>query len=233
MRGPLSTVGQECDGRMAYDEYVPVLLNCRGRSCLIIGGGKVAERKALTLLNARASVHIVSPVLRSEALQRLAKSKVLQWTDRKYRPNDLDGAFLVHAATDDSQLNMKIAEDADSLGILANVASNGEAGTFIYPTVMRRGRLTLAISTSGAGPKVSHDIRERLEEQFGPEYEDYLDLLYRMRSMIREEVESAEVRRRLLDKVYRMDVLSEIRRGGYVPWNSDKIKLWIENNQEE
>lgn len=145
----------------------------------------------------------------------------------------MDGAFLVHAATDDSQLNMKIAEDADSLGILANVASNGEAGTFIYPTVMRRGRLTLAISTSGAGPKVSHDIRERLEEQFGPEYEDYLDLLYRMRSMIREEVESAEVRRRLLDKVYRMDVLSEIRRGGYVPWNSDKIKLWIENNQEE
>lgn len=218
---------------MAYDDYVPVLLNCRGRSCLIIGGGKVAERKALTLLNAGASVHIVSPVLRSKTLERLAHEKVLQWTERKYRPDDLDGAFLVHAATDDTTLNLKIAEDANSLGVLANVASNGGAGTFINPTVMRRGRLTLAVSTSGAGPMVSQDIRERLEEQFGPEYEDYLDFLYEMRSRIREEVESDDVRQRLLRKVYHMDVLGEIRRGGYVPWDSDKIKLWIENNQEE
>lgn len=219
---------------MAYDDhYVPILLNCRGRLCLIVGGGKVAERKADTLLNAGASVHIVSPILRSEKLQRLANEKALRWTKRKYQSDDLTGAFMVHAATDDSMLNLKIAEDADRLGVLVNVASNGEAGTFINPTVLRRGRLTLAVSTSGAGPMAARGLRDDLEEQFGPEYEDYLDFLYRMRSIIREEVGSADARRRLLHKAYRMDMLGEIRREGYAPWSEDKIKQWIANNQEE
>ncbi|MHA2858471.1 precorrin-2 dehydrogenase/sirohydrochlorin ferrochelatase family protein, partial [Paenibacillus lautus] len=66
-----------------------------------------------------------------------------------------------------------------------------------------------------------------------PEYEDYLDFLYSMRSMIKDEVKSADARRRLLQKAYRMDMLGEIRRGGYVPWSPDKIKQWIEKNQEE
>ena len=82
---------------------------------------------------------------------------------------------MVHAATDDAKLNLKIAEDADRLGVLVNVASDGEAGTFINPTVLRRGRLMLAVSTSGAGPMAARDIRDELEERFGPEYEDYLD----------------------------------------------------------
>lgn len=220
--------------RMAYDDhYVPVMLNCRGRLCLIVGGGKVAERKAVTLLNAGAVVHIVSPLLRSEKLQRLESEKTLRWTKRKYQSDDLIGAFMVHAATDDSELNLQIAEDADRLGVLVNVASNGEAGTFINPTVLRRGRLTLAVSTSGAGPMAAREIRDELEDQFGPEYEDYLDFLYKMRSIIREEVKSADARRRLLHKAYRMDMLGEIRRGGYVPWSEDKIKQWIANNQEE
>ena len=125
--------------RMACDDhYVPVMLNCRGRLCLIVGGGKVAERKAVTLLNARAVVHIVSPLLRSEKLQRLESEKTLRWTKRKYQSDDLIGAFMVHAATDDSKLNLQIAEDANRLGVLVNVASNGEAGTFINPTVLRR-----------------------------------------------------------------------------------------------
>ncbi|WP_145038567.1 bifunctional precorrin-2 dehydrogenase/sirohydrochlorin ferrochelatase [Paenibacillus sp. Y412MC10] len=218
---------------MTHDHYVPVLLNCRGRLCLIVGGGKVAERKALTLLNAGASVHIVSPVLRSETLRHLAGEKALQWTERKYRPDDPAGAFMVHAATDDAKLNLKIAEDADRLGVLVNVASDGEAGTFINPTVLRRGRLMLAVSTSGAGPMAARDIRDELEERFGPEYEDYLDFLYRMRSMIKDEVKPADARRRLLQKAYRMDMLGEIRRGGYVPWSPDEIKQWIEKNQEE
>ena len=165
--------------RMACDDhYVPVMLNCRGRLCLIVGGGKVAERKAVTLLNAGAVVHIVSPLLRSEKLQRLESEKTLRWTKRKYQSDDLIGAFMVHAATDDSKLNLQIAEDANRLGVLVNVASNGEAGTFINPTGAT-GRLTLAVSTSGAGPMAAREIRDELEDQFGPEYEDYLDFYIR------------------------------------------------------
>ncbi|KOR88190.1 precorrin-2 dehydrogenase/sirohydrochlorin ferrochelatase family protein [Paenibacillus solani] len=214
-------------------QYLPVLLNCKGRSCLIIGGGKVAERKAIHLLDVGASVHIVSPVLRSETLQRLANKNVLRWTKREYQADDLTGVFLVYAATDDSKLNLEIAANADRLGVLVNIASHGEKGTFITPAVLRRGRLTLAVSTSGAGPRAARDILQQLEEQFGPEYEEYLDFLYEMRTMIKQEVACKDARSRLLDKVYGIDLLGEIRLGGYEPWNADKMKQWIEINREE
>lgn len=214
-------------------QYLPVLLNCKGRLCLIIGGGKVAERKAIHLLDVGASVHIVSPVLRSETLQRLANENILKWTQREYRADDLTDAFLAYAASDDSELNLEIAANADRLGVLVNIASHGEAGTFISPAVLHRGRLTLAVSTSGAGPRAARDILHQLEEQFGPEYEEYLDLLYGMRTMIKQEVACKNARSRLLDKLYGMDLLGEIRLGGYEPWNADKMKQWIEMNREE
>jgi len=214
-------------------QYLPVMLNCKGRLCLIIGGGKVAERKAIHLLDVGASVHIVSPVLRSETLQRLANENVLKWTPREYQADDLTDAFLIYAATDESMLNLEIAADADRHGVLVNIASHGEKGTFISPAVLRKGRLTLTVSTSGAGPRAARDILHQLEEQFGPEYEEYLDSLYEMRTMIKQEIACKEARSRLLDKLYGMDLLGEIRLGGYEPWNADKMKQWIEINREE
>lgn len=218
---------------MSDSMYVPVMLKCDGRLCLLVGGGAVAERKAAALLDAGASVHIVSPQLKSGQLRRLADEGAVRWTSRAYEPGDLQGAFLVYAATNDDALNKTIALEADRLGIWVNVASDGEAGSFISPAVMRRGRLTLAVATSGAGPAAAVRIRQQLEEQFGREYEEYLDILYSMRSAIKAQVESAETRKRLLDRLYRLDILGDIRRGGYESWNTEKIKLWIENNQEE
>lgn len=123
---------------MTQDQYLPVMLNCKGRLCLIIGGGEVAERKVTSLLNAGASIHIVSPVLHSGTLQRMANEHVLKWTQREYQADDLKGAFLVYAATDDRKLNLEIAANADELGVLVNIASDGEAGTFISPAVLHR-----------------------------------------------------------------------------------------------
>lgn len=217
---------------MTQDQYLPVMLNCKGRLCLIIGGGEVAERKVTSLLNAGASIHIVSPVLHSGTLQRMANEHVLKWTQREYQADDLKGAFLVYAATDDRKLNLEIAANADELGVLVNIASDGEAGTFISPAVLHRGRLTLAVSTSGAGPRVARDIIHQLDEYFGPEYEEYLDFLYEMRTMIKREVPCKAARSRLLHKVYGMDLLGKIRLGDYEPWNADKMKQWIEINQE-
>ncbi|GAB6929341.1 bifunctional precorrin-2 dehydrogenase/sirohydrochlorin ferrochelatase [Paenibacillus sp. JCM 10914] len=218
---------------MAYDNNIPILLNCRNRRCLIIGGGRVAARKASTLLDVGANVHIVSPVIKSESLQQQVDRGQLRWDQRTYGADVIQGAFLVHAATNDAKLNLIIAEDAERLGILVNVSSDGGRGSFTNPTVMRRGRLILAVSTSGAGPIASMRIRDQLEEQFGEAYESYLDVLYRIRATIKSVVSDEEIRRRLLDQAYRLDILGEIERGNDEPWSTDRIKLWIENNQEE
>lgn len=209
------------------------MLNCEGRLCLIIGGGKVAERKASALLEAGARLHLISPELRSSRLAEWAESGIIQWTARAYREGDLNGAFLVHAATNQLAVNATIAEDANRLGILVNVASDGGSGSFTNPAVLRRGRLTLAISTSGAGPLASVTIKEQLDRQFGDEYEEYLDFLYMMRAAIRNQVESPEERKGLLQKLYRMNKLEDIRRGDYTSWNPEKIKQWIAQHREE
>ncbi|SMF89266.1 precorrin-2 dehydrogenase / sirohydrochlorin ferrochelatase [Paenibacillus uliginis N3/975] len=212
--------------------YVPVMLNCEGQTCMIIGGGLVAERKVDMLLAAGALVHIISPLI-SESLLQLVDSDQIEWTSREYRDGDLKGAFLVHAATDVPTVNEAIAAEARQLGVMVNVASSGESGNFINPAVMKRGRLTVAVSTSGAGPLAAVDICSRLEKQLGDEFEPYLEFLYTMRCAVKKEVSSVSVRRKLLRKIHEIDILQDIRRGSYTPWSPEQIQQWISHNQEE
>lgn len=212
--------------------YVPVMLNCEGKNCLIIGGGPVAERKAETLVEAGADVHIVSPKL-SGRLIAMAEEAVARWTCREYKEGDLEGAFLVYAASSSPEVNGRVAAEARRLGIMVNVASEGEAGDFISPAVLRRGRLTVAVSTAGAGPAAAVNLCRRLEEELGDEFEVYLDFLHELRAAVKEKVQSPTARRRLLRKIVEIDILQDIRRGDFVPWSPDKIDRWITHNQEE
>lgn len=212
--------------------YVPIMLNCKGKTCMIIGGGLVAERKVDTLLGAGALVHIISPLI-SERLLHLVNSGQIQWTCREYKDGDLKGVFLVHAATDVPAVNESVAAEAHRFGVLINVSSNGESGNFINPAVMKRGRLTVAVSTSGAGPLAAMELCNRLEEQLGDEFEPYLEFLYNMRSAIKREVLSPSERQRILRKIHELDILQDIRRGSYTPWSPEQIRQWINHNQEE
>ncbi|WP_054956394.1 precorrin-2 dehydrogenase/sirohydrochlorin ferrochelatase family protein [Paenibacillus dakarensis] len=212
--------------------FVPVMLNCEGQKCLVIGGGKVAERKIRALLDAGALVHIISPDL-SEWLHQLSGSGQVQWICRPYEPGDIKGAFLVHAATNDPEVNEMVALEARKLGVLVNVSSSGESGTFMNPAVIRRGRMTVAVSTSGAGPLAAKRICRRLEEQLGDEMEEYLEFLYTLRSAVKEQIESGSERRKILRKIYEVDILQDIERGSFTPWTSEQIQLWISHNREE
>ncbi|KKO51325.1 precorrin-2 dehydrogenase/sirohydrochlorin ferrochelatase family protein [Paenibacillus sp. DMB20] len=213
-------------------QYVPVMLNCEGKSCLIIGGGPVAERKAETLIEAGAAVHIISPNL-SGRLISLAEEGVVRWTCREYREGDLEGAFLVYAASFPPEVNGKVAAEARRLGIMVNVASDGESGDFISPAVLRRGRLTVAVSTAGAGPAAAVNLCRRLEEELGDEFEMYLDFLHELRVAVKEKVRSQTARRKLLRKIVEIDILQDIRRGDFIPWSPEQIDQWITHNQEE
>lgn len=212
--------------------YLPILLDCEGRRCVAIGGGVTAERRIRSLLDAGAIITMISPDV-TEGLAILAEKGRLIWLKRHYAPGDTRGAFLVYAATDDASVNEQIAQEARERGILVNVASRSEAGTFITPGVLRRGRLTVAVSTSGSGPGAAIRVKRQLEELLGQEYEPYLDFLHSMREEIKQREANADIRRRLLRRLEGLDVLNEIREGTFKEWGPEVIEAWIADNRED
>ncbi|GAB6991422.1 precorrin-2 dehydrogenase/sirohydrochlorin ferrochelatase family protein [Paenibacillus pini] len=213
-------------------DYLPVMLNCEDRLCIVIGGGNVAERKVHSLLKSSACVRVISPKL-TEGLEELHHEAQIEWIQRDYSHGDLYGGFLAYAATDRQVVNEAICHEAHSQGILVNVVNDSDAGNFISPSVLRRGRLTLTVSTSGAGPLVAAEICSRLEDEFGEEYELYLEFLWRIRKTIKEQVTQPDIRQRLLKRLQRLDVLDQLRNGTFQEWDTERIHSWIANNQEE
>lgn len=212
--------------------FLPIMLNCEGQQVVVIGGGAVAERKVSGLLEAGAVVKVISPSL-TDTLASLAKKGLMTWHDRAYAPGDLRGAFLVYAATNDRAINEEIALESRQLGIHVNVASHAEAGDFITPGVVRRGRLTVAVSTSGAGPLAAAKIKSMLEEALDVAYEPYLDFVHTMRTRIKEKESSAEVRGRLLRKLGALDVLNEMKNGSFIAWSPEDMDAWIDDHRVE
>ncbi|OMD98690.1 siroheme synthase [Paenibacillus odorifer] len=212
--------------------YLPIMLDCEGQLCVVIGGGVVAERKVSGLLEAGAAVKVISPSL-TDPLDSLAEKGLLIWMDRTYAPGDLRGAFLVYAATNDRAVNEEVARESRRLGIHVNVASHAEAGNFITPGVVRRGRLTVAVSTSGAGPLAATKIKNVLEKALDAAYEPYLDFVHAMRTRIKEKEPSAEVRGRLLRKLGALDVLNEMSKGTFIAWSPEDMDAWIAEQRVE
>ena len=164
--------------------YFPVFLDVRRKKCVVIGGGQVAFRKIRTLLDCGASVTVISPVLHPD-LSELANKKSIQVIRRSYKSRDLKGAFIVIAATGTKETNRKVAKEAGRVGALVNVVDDPEPSDFIVPSVVRRGDLTIAISTGGMSPALARKIRTRLEDSFGEEYALLVSLVEEVRSTLR------------------------------------------------
>ena len=218
---------------MSAKKYLPIMLDCSGRSCLVIGGGAIAERRVLALLEAEARVTLISPEVTEELSRRLQSEQII-WLQRSYKQGDVAGAFLVYAATSDQQLNNEIAEEASRMGVLlVNVSSDGERGSFIQPSAFRRGYLQIGVSTGGASPGLAADICTQLEEVYGEEYEQYLDFLYEMRREIKLQVKTPALRVKLIKRLRQMDLLDAFRQGTHQAWTKEQITNWITHNQGE
>lgn len=165
--------------------YYPVFLNVRGKRCVVVGGGEVALRKAKALLERGALVKVVSPTLCPE-LKRLAKIKIISTLSKAYEPDDLKGAFMVIAVTDESNTNKEIADEARRQKILVNVVDNAEQSDFIASSCLHRGNLSIAVSTAGKSPALARKVRSRLEQYFGEEYASLTDLIGGVRSELKE-----------------------------------------------
>ncbi len=165
--------------------YYPVSLNIRGRKCLVIGGGQVAVRKVAGLLEHGAVVEVISPELCPELAELAAKREITAFT-REYRAGDLEGAFVAILATDDSRVNREAVAEAGKRAVLVNVVDRAEESDFIAPSYLRRGDISIAISTSGKSPALARKLRIRLEEEFGEEYARLASLLSAVRAEVLE-----------------------------------------------
>ena len=149
--------------------YYPVFLNIKGRKCAVIGGGQVALRKVTILLEHGAKVKVISLELCPE-LASLAEKKRISVLNREYRNGDLKGVFVAIAATDSSIINQQVAREAREKSALVNVVDDASNSDFIAPSIVRRGEITIAISTSGQSPALARKLRTKLEKEFGKEY---------------------------------------------------------------
>lgn len=176
---------------MPESSYPIVLTKLAGARCVVVGGGSVAERKVSGLIEAGARPLVISPRL-TPALRSWLDAGQIEHHPRPYQEDDLSGAILAIAATDDPAVNARVAADARSRGILANIADDPEASSFHNVGTVRRGDLLLTISTGAASPALAAQLRAKLAEQFGPEYGRALALAAAIRTLPPEALPATE-----------------------------------------
>jgi precorrin-2 dehydrogenase / sirohydrochlorin ferrochelatase len=160
---------QSCVRGMLETPFYIACLRPTGRSCLVVGGGEVGLEKVEGLLACDADVVLVAPEA-TEELRGLAEDGSIAWERRSYRPADLEGRFMVIAATDESEVNIGIYEDAERRAMLVNVVDVPPLCSFILPAIVRTGPLAIAISTAGASPALAKRMKREISELFGEEY---------------------------------------------------------------
>lgn len=190
--------------------YYPINLDIRNRNCLVIGAGGVGTRKVLGLLACEARVTVVSPEF-SDRIADLAQQRALVLLDRPYRAEDLQNMFLVIGATDDQDLNRQVHRDAENRGILCNIADRPELCNFILPSIVRRGDLTVSISTSGRSPALAKKLRRDLELAFGEEYGVLLRLMGVIRGRLLSEAHAPEAHKPIFEKLVNGNLAEMIR----------------------
>ena len=194
-----------------FVHYYPIFLKLENRLCLVVGGGEVGARKVKTLLSCGASVALVSLEV-VEWLEEKIRQGAVNLVGSHYEERQLEGCFMVIAATDDLELNSRIAEDAEKRGLLCNVVDYPQEGNFILPALIQRGALTVAISTSGKSPALARQIREDLEQRFGPEYADFLEIMGAVRSRLLSESQDSRTNKEKFDRLVKSELLELVRK---------------------
>ena len=163
------TCDQTCVRDMLETPFYIACLKLKGRRCLVVGGGSVGLEKVEGLLACGGDVVLVAPEA-EPALEAYAAEGSIEWVRRGYRPEDLEGSFMVIASTNDSEVNIGIYHDAEKRAMLANVVDVPPLCNFILPAIVRMGPLAIAISTAGASPALAKRMKAEVSELFGEEY---------------------------------------------------------------
>ncbi|MBE4910622.1 siroheme synthase [Bacillus luteolus] len=180
--------------------YYPIMLDLDGKQVVVVGGGKVAERKVLGLLEANANVTIISPTV-TEGLSELVQKQRIQWKEKTFESKDLTYPLLVFGATNNKSVNKEVRKAAEEKQLLCLLVDSPLESDFQVPSTVTRGRLQLTISTSGASPTLAKKIKQELENKYDESYESFVDFLFDARQKIINEIEDPAIKSNLLTAI--------------------------------
>lgn len=182
------------------------------KDCLVVGGGQVSERKVRSLLECGARVKVISPEI-TPGLGKLAAEGLILYREGFYQDSDLTGVFLVIGATDSEEVNRRVADDCAARNLVVNIVDDPGKGNFFVPAVVRRGALTIAVSTEGKSPMLARKIREELERAYGPQFSEFLELLGQLRERVINNETSEQKKRNLLEELVSEEILDLLKEG--------------------
>jgi precorrin-2 dehydrogenase/sirohydrochlorin ferrochelatase len=218
---------QTCVQGMLETPFYIACLKLTGRQCLVVGGGDVGLEKVEGLLASNADVRLVAPDAHP-ALQDLASEGSITWTRRAYLPTDLDGCLIAIAATNDSEVNIQVHNDAEQRAMLVNVADVPPLCNFILPAIVRAGPLAVAISTAGASPALAKRMKREISELFGEAYADLAVMLNDVRGWAKGTLPTYQDRKVFFEEIVNGDPDPiELLRAG----NADGVRALIQAAQ--
>ena len=197
-----------CDQTCVRDMLdTPVYIAClrlSGRRCVVVGGGEIGLEKVEGLLACGGEVTLIAPEANAE-LRELAEEGSIRWERRAYEPADIEGTFIAIAATDDTDVNIGIYEDAERRAMLVNVVDVPPLCNFILPAIVRQGSMAIAISTQGASPALAKRMKREIAEQFGPAYAELAVILNEVRGWAKGTLPTYNDRRDFFEEIVNGD----------------------------
>ncbi len=191
----------------------PMFVKLEGRRCVVIGAGRIATSKIAGLLRAGARVIVISPKA-AAAIQAQVNRGRLIWRRREFVASDVEKAFLVIAASNSPATNQAVFRVCADRGVLCNAVDDPEHCDFFYPAVVRRGPLQIAISTAGCSPALAHRLRRELQQQFGPEYGEWVQRVAASRREILAQDMAPAERKKLLKQIASREAFDNFARWG-------------------
>jgi len=195
--------------------YYPLFADLAGRRCLVVGGGAIAQRKVLQLLRCGATVTVISPAV-TRHLAGLAQARRIRLIGRGFSPTDLRGVWLAIAATNDQRVNEAVARAASSKRIFANIVDEPALCSFIAPAIVRRGGITVAVSTGGASPSIAKRIRTEVGHLLDRRYAPLLRLAAALRPVAKRILPTYQARKRYFDRLLRSPIAARAVNGNHV-----------------
>ena len=192
--------------------FYPAFIDLENRPVLVVGGGIIAQRKVETLLEAGALVTVVSPQI-TEQLDAYGQSNRISVRQRGFIPSDVDGVSLVISATDDPTTQTEVASIAASKNVLVNTVDKPELCSFIVPAILRRGDITIAISTSGKSPSLAAELRARLDRVLTEEFARTANVLGAVRQEVHRQFAGSDDRKRVFDSIIGSGIIEWIAGG--------------------
>lgn len=196
-----------------YMKMFPIYLRrLDERKTVLIGGDHEAEEKIEQLLERDANLTVISPHL-TEKMQRWVRENRFKWIPRNYKQGDLEDAFMAIVAEYKGDINKKVYQEAKERDILVNVMDDLPHANFAFGSIVKRGPLTISISTSGAAPALSVRLRQRFEEEFGPEYGQFLEFMQKLRRPMAKHYDTFSARKEVWYELIDSEVLTLFRNG--------------------